>query len=238
MGRTVSGPDADVVVVDFENTYDQTSGMLLYSGGAFTALTVPGLSSPYAFGINNKNQVVGYASVHGFVLSGSSVTIVDHPRATSTHLLGINNGGQVVGYYYDQSGISHGFMASPPGLAVGCTPTTGPTQVGTAYSATCTASGGTAPYAWTILPNGTGSLPLGLGFAANGATATISGTPTKAGNYNYRVEVTDSTTPTHQTAQQTYGGDIVPIPGTCVNRYDFDRKFPEKIALRILARSA
>src|SRR3984893_17981101 len=60
----------------------------------------------------------------------------------------------------------------------------------TAYSATLTASGGVAPYAFS-LAGGT-SLPPGLTLSSAGA---ISGTPTKAGSTIFSVDVTDSSTP-------------------------------------------
>jgi Putative Ig domain len=50
-------------------------------------------------------------------------------------------------------------------------------HVGAAYSATLTASGGTAPYKWAIT---SGSLPAGL--QLNGASGAISGTPTATAN--------------------------------------------------------
>src|SRR5579862_7961688 len=76
-------------------------------------------------------------------------------------------------------------------LSVSCTPTSGPTQVGVPYSATCTASDGIAPYTWSI---SAGSLPNGLTLTPSGdtTTATISGTPTTTGSYSYTVQVTDS----------------------------------------------
>ena len=54
------------------------------------------------------------------------------------------------------------------------------------YSAKLTAVGGTAPYTWS---RASGSLPPGLALAANG---TVSGTPTKAGTYDFTVKVTDA----------------------------------------------
>jgi hypothetical protein len=63
--------------------------------------------------------------------------------------------------------------------------------VNTAYSATLTATGGVAPYTFT-LANGT-VLPAGLTLAAAGS---ISGTPTSVGNTAFTVNVTDSSTPT------------------------------------------
>ena len=57
--------------------------------------------------------------------------------------------------------------------------------VGQAYSATLAASGGTAPYSWSLSG---GSLPTGLSLSTNGV---ISGTPTVAGTSNFTVKVTD-----------------------------------------------
>ncbi len=94
-------------------------------------------------------------------------------------------------------------------LAISCVPTTGPTQVGLPYSATCTASGGAAPYNWSIAA---GALPAGLAPSSNtGTSINIAGTPTTAENYSYTVQVTDSSIPT-QAAQQAYSGTISPPP--------------------------
>lgn len=59
---------------------------------------------------------------------------------------------------------------------------------GIAYSVTLAASGGTAPYSWTIA---SGALPPGLALAAAGA---ITGTPTTAGTYAFVVRATDANT--------------------------------------------
>ena len=60
-------------------------------------------------------------------------------------------------------------------------------QVGSAYSATLTASG-TAPYTWGA-PIG---LPTGLSLTAAGDTAVISGTPTAAGTFAFQIQVQDA----------------------------------------------
>ena len=65
-------------------------------------------------------------------------------------------------------------------------PASGPlpaATVGTAYTATLTSSGGTAPYGYTAT-----GLPAGVTLASNG---TLSGTPTTAGSYTVTVAVTD-----------------------------------------------
>jgi hypothetical protein len=58
---------------------------------------------------------------------------------------------------------------------------------GVAYSATLAATGGVAPYSWSIP---VGSLPAGLKLKA--ATGVISGTPSAGGNFTFTAEVTDS----------------------------------------------
>jgi len=59
---------------------------------------------------------------------------------------------------------------------------------GVAYSQTLSASGGTAPYAYTI---SAGALPVGLSLSSSGA---LSGTPTVSGSFNFTVTATDATT--------------------------------------------
>ena len=60
-----------------------------------------------------------------------------------------------------------------------------PGTVGIAYSQTISASGGTAPYTFTIT---SGSLPPGL--TLNGATGSITGVPTTVGLFNFTVQAT------------------------------------------------
>jgi hypothetical protein len=57
------------------------------------------------------------------------------------------------------------------------------------YSSSLQASGGTAPYTWSIT---SGSLPAGLSLSASGA---ISGTPTASGTSKFTATVTDSSRP-------------------------------------------
>ena len=61
--------------------------------------------------------------------------------------------------------------------------------MGTAYTQTLTASGGTLPYTWSIT---SGSLPAGLTLSPGGV---ISGTPTANGTYKITVTVTDNSNP-------------------------------------------
>ena len=65
------------------------------------------------------------------------------------------------------------------------------------YGSNVSATGGTTPYSWTII---SGALPAGL--ILNSSSGLISGDPTSFGTFNFTVQVTDSTTPTPQTATQ------------------------------------
>jgi Big-like domain-containing protein/pentapeptide repeat protein len=62
--------------------------------------------------------------------------------------------------------------------------------VGVPYSATLQASGGVAPYAWSIP---LGALPAGL--ALNSATGAVTGTPTAVGTSTFTAQAVDSSSP-------------------------------------------
>jgi hypothetical protein len=76
-------------------------------------------------------------------------------------------------------------VAPPPSPTI--TTTTLPAgQVAFAYSETLQASGGTPPYAWSVVA---GALPNGI--ALDPATGAVSGTPTTAGTASFTVQVSD-----------------------------------------------
>jgi len=61
-----------------------------------------------------------------------------------------------------------------------------PGQIGLPYNQVVSASGGTAPYTYSL----SGTLPNGLSF--NPATGAITGTPTTLGIFNFTITATDS----------------------------------------------
>ncbi len=79
------------------------------------------------------------------------------------------------------------FVPPPAPLSV-TTSSLGSATRGTPYSATVAASGGTAPYSWTVF---SGSLPTGL--SLNAGTGAVTGTPTgPTGDVSFTVRVTDA----------------------------------------------
>ena len=65
------------------------------------------------------------------------------------------------------------------------------------YAASLAATGGTAPYSWSLAPNN--SLPIGLIFSSSGQ---ISGTPTGIGTFTFTVQVNDGSTPQQTASKQ------------------------------------
>ena len=140
--------------------------------------------------------------------SGASATISGTPTSAGTYSYSVSVADSITQQSASQP-YSGNILPPPVILTLSCTPTTGPVRVGAPYSATCTASGGTASFSWSMA----GTLPAGLrlGLILNPSAATISGTPTSAGPYNYSVNVSDSGSPV-QTANQTYSGNVLPAP--------------------------
>jgi hypothetical protein len=83
--------------------------------------------------------------------------------------------------------------------------------VGTPFSGALTASGGAAPYTFSIA---SGSLPAGL--SLNPATGVISGTPSAAGTFNFTARVEDSTGGAAQSATVDCSITIASAPSACV----------------------
>jgi probable HAF family extracellular repeat protein len=112
-GQSVAadGPGVLVGAIGTNTAYVYT-----YAANAgFTAFSVPGSTSTYAYGINNNGQIVGSYSNDsncfpcGFLYQNTTSTTITYPGAAWTNASDINDSGEVVGYYNDALGATHGF---------------------------------------------------------------------------------------------------------------------------------
>ncbi|GAB3255781.1 putative Ig domain-containing protein [Chitinimonas naiadis] len=167
-------------------TISPTSGSNL-SGSALTAYSqtfaVGAGASPYTYGlvINSGSMPTGLTfSTSTGVLSGTptsagtvNFTVTGTDSATGT------------GAPFSISG-TYSLTIGAPTVTVAPASLPNP-AVGSVYSQTVSASGGSAPYTFAV---SAGSLPLGLNL--NVTTGVVSGTPTAAGTANFTVQATDA----------------------------------------------
>ena len=91
------------------------------------------------------------------------------------------------------SAVSQPFTVNgfcPNGLNITTTSPLPNGSLGSAYSTMVTAAGGTPPYTWSLASGST--LPAGLALTSGSPSATISGTPTATGTFQFSLDVKDS----------------------------------------------
>jgi Putative Ig domain len=84
-------------------------------------------------------------------------------------------------------------------------------QVGDAYGGSLVATGGTAPYHWSVA---SGSLPTGI--SINASSGAVSGQPTAAGNFNFVIGVQDSSVAKASVNSPSMSVDIASAPAAPV----------------------
>ncbi len=173
---TVTGnPPPGIVGTPYSATFTASGGTPPY--GSWTASG----ALPGGLALNASSGVIGGTPTTAGTFS-FSVTVKDSAGATS-------------------AAQPFSITIAPPQLTV--TGNLPPGVVGTIYSATFMASGGTPPYgSWTV----SGALPGGL--ALNASSGVIGGTPTAAGTFNFNVTVKDSNGAT--SAPQPFSIPIAP----------------------------
>ncbi|MFZ2281454.1 MAG: putative Ig domain-containing protein, partial [Prosthecobacter sp.] len=126
-----------------------------------------------ATGSSNSNRTINFTVPSGATLGNVGVRV----RLTSTSSptpLGLKGNGEVEDY----------LVQICPAITVGPT-TLGTATVGTAYSQTISASGGTSPYSFSV---SSGTLPDGLTLSSGGA---LTGTPTSGDTQTFTVKAVD-----------------------------------------------
>ena len=167
-------PAAGTLTATYGAAYSQT----------FTAGGSPG---PYAYTLTGA--LPAGMSFTGNTLSGTPTVPGSYPvtiTAADTVLTGAGA----------PFSVAQNYVIDVPAPTLTITPATLPsTTAGLAYSQTLSATGGVAPYGFTLT---SGTLPTGLTLSAAGV---LSGTPTEAGTFNVSFTATDA----HgQTVNRTY----------------------------------
>jgi hypothetical protein len=147
-----------------------------YSG----TITASGGTTPYACSITG-------ALPAGLSLTGCTVSGTPTTAGSSPITVKVTDGGSPA---QNVSG-NETIVINPAALTITGTLPNG--TVGSSYSATITASGGTSPYTCSLV----GTLPAGLILSG----CTVSGTPTTAGSSSITVTVTDSGSPAQNASQ-------------------------------------
>lgn len=169
---------------------------LILSGGALPAGTVgaaytstvqiTGGTPPYVFAVASGALPAGLSLASSGIISGN-------PTSTGTASFSI----QATDSSSTPQKATAAFTLAVQAAPLVVTTTTLPgAQIGTAYTTSLQAIGGTQPYTFTLA---SGALPLGLTLSSSG---TISGTPTNSGTSTFTVAVKDAS-PTPQTVSVT-----------------------------------
>ncbi|WP_139143497.1 S-layer family protein, partial [Janthinobacterium sp. HH104] len=139
-------------------------------------LTANGGVAPYAYTVSSGSLPAGLTLSGSGLLSGT-------PTAAGSFTLTVQaeDAHQFTG--------TQSYTLTVASATVSLTPASLPNLTAeAAYSATLTATGGTAPYSFAVI----GSLPAGL--SLNASTGVLSGTTNVAGSFPFSIKVTDSST--------------------------------------------
>ncbi|WP_225214312.1 putative Ig domain-containing protein [Comamonas avium] len=192
---TVSAPPLTITPTTLPNGTQSTA----YS----QTLTTSAGTVPYSYRITSGSLPAGLS------LDISSGVISGTPTAGGTYNFSIG----VQDRYSATGSQAYSLTVSAPSITLSPGSLSNGT-VGVTYNSSFSASGGTAPYSYSIT---SGSLPTGL--SLNNSTGTLSGTPTAGGTFNLTITASDTN---GATGSQTYSltvsaPSITLSPGSLIN---------------------
>jgi hypothetical protein len=174
------------------------------SGPSISTTQLPGATAGVAYsatlaatgGVASDTWSVGSGQLPpGLSLAEASGIISGTPTTTGNFSFGVTITSNGSPAQSASSTLILSVTAQAPALVI--TSTTLPSAIAgsASYSSSLKASGGTAPYTWSITSD---SLPSGLSLATT--TGIVSGTPTATGVFTFTVAVTDAESPAQSTS--------------------------------------
>ena len=197
-------------------TVSVLNGVSCTSPGNCTAVGFSGAQPPSAPTLNGAPHYGGVRSSTGISLTESSGTWGGLSAQLPSGLIldGVVCITSALCVTYGAIGSSSVWVsASVPQLTLSATSPANPT-LGLVYSAQFSASGGVAPYSFSLSQ---GSLPPGL--SIDPATGTVSGIPTGVGTYRFTVTLTDNSNPS-----QSVSAPVTMVVGASLAATGADRR--------------
>lgn len=166
--------------------------LILSSGIAKTAYTSETVSAsggvaPYVFVMAMSTQLPRGLSI--VPITDDSAIIAGTPDVADQFGTETSFAIDIIDSNYNKATKNYSITINNPVIALSYPTRLQPGSTGYSYSVTIMASGGTAPYSFTVKAGS--QLPTGLTITSSGSTGTISGTPLDAGVFEFVIVATD-----------------------------------------------
>ncbi|UXN68021.1 putative Ig domain-containing protein (plasmid) [Devosia neptuniae] len=200
-----------VFASDFAGTTDSHSYTLNIGPPAISvspgSLPAGAVGSGYSQSLSAFGGTAPYNfSVSGTLPSGISMTpaglLSGMPLSAGSHTFSVIVTDSTTGGGPYSASIPYTLVIAPPSLTL--SPTLPSATVGQAYAETISATGGAAPYTFSLA---SGALPAGLSLGTDGS---ISGTAQEDGTFNFTISAQDSTGGAPITGSQAYSLSVAP----------------------------